>query len=113
MKCGRSAAQHPRSSLPLGGYLATHALKRCESLSKFSSQNLSLIGSAEAMFCGAVARFGNTLLSINAVEALAVGPYGILGGRFFWFCGSLTNTRKFSACALFGEPFMITHESTV
>src|ERR1700674_5902142 len=108
---------HRVASLPSrrvsADYLATQALKRWESLSRFSSQNLSLMYTAEAMFCGAVARFGSTLLSINAVDALVVGPYGIFGGRFFWFCGSLTNCRNVSACALFGDPFMMTHESIV
>src|ERR1700680_3008026 len=70
--------QHHVASLPRacfsGVYLATQALNRWDSLSRFSSQNLSLIYSAEAMFCGAVARFGNTFLSISSVEALVVGP---------------------------------------
>src|SRR5262249_26229949 len=79
--------------------------------SRFSSQNLSLMYSALLMFSGAVARFGSTFLSISGVEAFVVGPYGIFGGRFFWFCGSLTKTRYLYASSLFGVPFMITHES--
>src|SRR6185295_873140 len=65
------------------------------------------------MFSGAVARFGSTFLSMSGVAAFVVTPYGILGGRFFWFCGSLTKTRYFSASAFIGLPFMITHESIV
>ncbi len=55
-------------------YFATQALKRWFSLSRFSSQNLSLRNSEPLKFAGAVGRFASVLASIIAVAALVVTP---------------------------------------
>src|SRR5262249_37285315 len=74
----REVGPHPGPP-PLAGegsglYFASHALKRWFSLSRFSSQNLSLIYSADLRLAGLVGRSALTDLSTSAVALALVTP---------------------------------------